>query len=89
MNWTNIERYYEELSWQDIYEQPDEEGRINISKEIIASAPLENIYTVLDVGCGYGYAQELFKKQFYWGITRSVEEVQKAVEMGRNVFWRD
>ncbi len=89
MDWYYVEKYYQELTKQDVYEQPDEDGRIEISRDIVCSAPIGEIKSVIDVGCGYGYAQDLFPSMDYVGITASPEEYKKAREMSRIVFYMD
>lgn len=89
MDWSYIEKVYRELESQDIYEQPDEAGRIAISKEIISLAPLGDVKSILDVGCGYGYAQDEFPDCDYTGITLCAEEYKKARELGRCVLYMD
>jgi SAM-dependent methyltransferase len=88
-DWYYFDKFYAELTEQDVYEQPDETGRIAISKSVIEEAPIGNIESVLDVGCGYGYAQELFPNTDYVGITCSEEEYKKARELGRVVLYAD
>ena len=87
-DWSILDGFYNELK-QDVYEQPDEEGRIGVSRDIIASAPIQGLKTVLDVGCGQGYAQELFIGMEYIGITLSEKEHREAVKLGRAVLEMD
>lgn len=89
-DWNKFDKFYGELLG-DIYRQPDEEGRIEISRDIISSVPLAlSDMAVLDVGCGEGYAQELFTPcKSYTGITASLDEYQKGKELGRNILLSD
>lgn len=89
MDWSILESFYEELIKNDVYVQPDEGGRTKISKSIISSAPISELKTVLDVGCGLGYAQELFEGMEYVGITASQKEHEIATGLGRSVFLMD
>jgi SAM-dependent methyltransferase len=88
-DWYYFDKYYEELVNQDVYEQPDETARTDISKLMISEAPLEGVKSVLDVGCGCGYAQDLFPDTDYLGITCSEDEYKKARELNRIVFYMD
>ncbi len=89
MDWYILEKFYKELIDNDVYEQPNEEGRTEISKEIISEAPVGELKTILDVGCGYGYAQDLFPGMEYIGITASEREYEEARKSGRPVFVMD
>lgn len=89
MDWYYIEKFYQELIKNDVYEQPDKSGRIEISRAIINAAPIQELKTVLDVGCGYGYAQDLFPGFEYIGITASAKECNEAQAKGRPVLLMD
>lgn len=88
MDWYILDKFYQELIKNDVYEQPDESGRIEISKSIISEAPISDLKTVLDVGCGYGYAQDLFNME-YIGITASQKEYEEARKQNRPVLVMD
>ena len=87
-NWNNINRLYEQLL-QDSYPQPDEEGRTEITKSIVDSAPILDMKTILDLGCGEGYAADLFPNKFYTGVTISKEDAAKGISKGRNILVED
>ena len=89
LDWSYIESHYRELEKEDVYEQPDEPTRTEITKQILQMAPLEHYESVLDVGCGYGYAQELFSNCDYAGLTLCEEEYKKARKLGRTVLYMD
>lgn len=89
LDWSYIEKAYQELESQDVYEQPDEQGRTEITKEILGLAPIGEPESILDVGCGCGYAQELFSNKDYLGLTLCNSEYKKARELGRVVFYMD
>lgn len=89
-DWGRLDRFYEELK-KDVYKQPDEKGRIDISKRIIDAAPVQyEGLSILDVGCGEGYAQELFTAcKKYIGITADPTEYEMGKLKGRNVMKMD
>jgi SAM-dependent methyltransferase len=83
-NWNRINDYYDELC-ADVYVQPDEENRIEITRSILSELKLDDIQTILDVGCGMGYAHDLLPGKEYTGITLSEAEERGARELGRSV----
>lgn len=86
-NYTNIDRYYEELM-QDIYPQPLDSLHMEWTQEIIDKIAefLPECKSVLDVGCGEGYAQQLFENHgiHYYGISLG-EDFETALNLDKNV----
>lgn len=72
----------------DVYAQPEDSGHTSLAVEIISKwIPLAtSVKTVLDVGCGEGFLQEVFEsfKLEYTGITLGIDFLV-ATEKGRNV----
>lgn len=89
MDWSILEKFYQELIENDVYLQPDKPERVGISEDIISSAPINELKSVLDVGCGLGYAQRLFSGMEYVGITASENEYKIARNLGRTVVLMD
>ena len=85
-----IDRYLDELQ-QDIYPQPPDKEHTKLSREIIDKwIPKIPVEDVLDVGCGEGFCQPMFEKHglIYTGYALG-EDVEKAKEVGRNVYEED
>lgn len=75
---------------EDIYPQPMDGGHMRWTHRAICKMQpqLEGVQSVLDVGCGVGYAERCFKRigiTEYSGITLGEEDVETANLMGRNV----
>jgi ubiquinone/menaquinone biosynthesis C-methylase UbiE len=89
-DWNWINKYYEELLG-DVYPQPDEGGRTEITKEILCRFPeIKKAKNVLDVGCGEGFLQELLRDDcIYLGITLSEQDFAEAQAKGRIVMLGD
>lgn len=90
MNWDRVRIHYETLMGQ-VYPQPDEEGRIKLFEEAFLWAkPYLSGKSILDIGCGEGYVQEIVEPHGYsytgiaWG-----KDVQVAQFKGRNVIEMD
>lgn len=86
-NYTNIDNYYNELV-QDIYPQPLDDLHKKWTEEIVEKVCtfLPECKSVLDVGCGEAYSQQLFENYGvnYWGICLG-EDYETAKSLGRNV----
>jgi SAM-dependent methyltransferase len=92
MNWTRINEHYQNLMKQ-VYPQPDEEGRIGLFREALIWSGLGIKFpckSILDIGCGEGYAQELLEYfgMNYTGIAWG-NDVKAAKNRGRNVTQMD
>jgi SAM-dependent methyltransferase len=89
-DWIFLDRFYQELL-DDIYPQPDEQGRIDITKEVINRFPeIQAVTSVLDVGCGEGYLADLLSDQVsYCGVTLSQQDFDRAISLKRNVILDD
>lgn len=88
MNWNKISGYYGQLMGQ-IYPQPDESGRQELFKEAFewAKPYLSPANSVIDIGCGEGYAQEIVNMSYVgvaWG-----KDVEVGQAKGRTVFEMD
>ena len=90
-DYRNIDRYLDELL-ADIYVQPPDAGHTEMAREVIQNwfPQLLGIKTVLDVGCGQGFCQEIFEELGleYTGITLG-EDYQIAKASGKNVLRAD
>ena len=64
-NYQNLDSYLTQLS-KDIYPQPEDDGHSGLARKVIDKwmSRLPDCKTVLDVGCGNGFAQGMFEK---WG----------------------
>lgn len=85
--WLDFNRHYEELL-QDIYPQPIDIQHTILTQDVIDTyvAPL-GIKTVLDVGCGEGFAQPMFEvhKIKYTGVCLG-DDYEKGKKLDRNVY---
>ncbi len=90
-DYRHIDRYLDELS-QDIYKQPADKGHINSARKVINefASHLPANTTVLDVGCGEGFAQPMFEflNMKYCGICLG-DDFEEAKRLGRNVYEMD
>lgn len=77
-DYSKVEEYLNNLS-QDIYEQPEDKGHYALTREVIQTwmSRLVGCQTVLDVGCGEGYAQKMFEA---WGAEYT------GVALGKDVI---
>jgi SAM-dependent methyltransferase len=86
-NYNNMERYLNSLVG-DIYEQPPDDGHTALAQEVIDKwmSSLVECKSVLDLGCGNGFCQELFEKWDveYTGVSLGKDYIV-AKENGRNV----
>lgn|SRR5574341_341495 len=86
-NYKNLDRYYNELM-SDLYGQPLDPLHKQWTQEIVDKVYifLPECKSVLDVGCGEGYAQELFERYgiSYYGISLG-EDFRTAKKLGKNV----
>jgi len=87
-DWRKIDQLYSELML-DVYPQPDEGGRIEITRSIVQQAPISECHTVLDLGCGEGYAAELLTGKFVVGVTALHDEAERGRQAGRSVHVDD
>jgi len=75
-DYTNIERYINELTG-DVYPQPPDEGHTRMARWLIDNwfVNLPTCKTVLDVGCGSGFMQPMFAELgIVWtGVTLSAD----------------
>lgn len=87
-DYTQFDVYYNELV-NDIYDQPDTEQHLEWADEVIYKWVLPlGITSVLDVGCGEAFAQDMFKYykiKDYTGVCLG-DDYEKATKMGRNVY---
>jgi ubiquinone/menaquinone biosynthesis C-methylase UbiE len=87
-DYTHIDEYLTRL-YADVYPQPPDEGHTAWAKESIDAMlkHADGVSTVLDVGCGQGFCQELFNQhgKDYTGIAIG-EDALLAVENHKNVF---
>jgi len=74
----------------DIYPQPTDPGHLEWAIESLQMIP-EDVMTVLDVGCGTGFCQDIFlgKKMIYSGITLGIADYKHARYNDRNVLLGD
>jgi len=88
-NYKNINAYLDELE-EEIYPAPSDEGHTAWAKDVIDKFLPSDVTTVLDVGCGEGFCQNLFpEKVSYTGITLGDEEYAVAMAKGHNVRMMD
>lgn len=90
--YTSFAAFLSNLS-RDIYEQPPDSGHTNYARAAIEWAYEEFGFTpssVLDIGCGQGFAKEIFSGfgDNWTGITIG-EDYRKCKEKGLNVFEYD
>lgn len=90
-NYQKIDGYLDKLRTH-LYAQPTDEGHITWTTNALNSLCGGMAFQkVLDVGCGQGFAQEIFK-QFgnpeYVGVTLG-EDYTEAKKQGKNVFLHD
>jgi len=87
---SHLNKYYKELI-KDIYPQPMDEGHLEMMEDAIRNIFIINqISTVLDVGCGQGDAQSIFEEFSiqYLGLTLGSDH-ETAKELSRNVVEMD
>ena len=86
-DYKNIDEYIN-LLYSDIYPQPPDEGHTGWATESIDAfvKNSDNFNTVLDLGCGQGFCQEIFNRwgKDYTGIAIG-EDVVEAQKIGKNV----
>jgi len=86
-DYTNLDRHLNTLA-SDIYEQPPDDGHTKLAEKVIDywMSRMTTCHSVLDVGCGYGFCQDLFQKWNvqYEGVCLG-EDYLRAKELGRNV----
>ena len=91
-DYTNLERYINELIDEDIYPQPEDAGHTLWTREVIDNwiAKLVGCSSVLDLGCGEGFAQPMFEELGikYIGVTLGIDHTV-AARMGRSVDLQD
>ena len=84
-DYSNFDRYLERL-YQDIYDQPEDPGHISWTKDAIQKLFPKGVESVLDVGCGTGFCQDLLPSNIsYTGITASEKDRADAKKKNRNV----
>lgn len=89
-DWSLLNRYYDELM-ADIYPQPPDRGHSVMTKLVIDKwIPKIQCTTVLDVGCGEAFAQEMFEEHglHYTGISFG-DDFRNAKAAGRRVYPHD
>lgn len=90
-NYKNIDRYLNQLVG-DVYDQPEDVGHTQLAHQVIDRwmSGLPSCESVLDVGCGQGFCQEMFEKWnvHYTGVALG-NDVIEAQKMGRNVLRAD
>lgn len=90
-DYSHIDRYLTQLI-ADIYPQPEDAGHTTLAQVVIDRwmSGLTDCDSVLDVGAGQGFCQEMFEK---WGVRYEGiaigEDVIKAKEAGKNVHKMD
>ena len=75
--------------YKDVYPQPSDKGHTAWAKLAIESMHINDVESVLDVGCGVGFCQDIFASigvQDYLGITASYEDQMGASKSGKNVI---
>jgi SAM-dependent methyltransferase len=86
-NWQNIDRYLTQLA-TDIYPQPEDVGHTALAQKVVNvwMSRMTSCKSVLDLGCGTGFAQPMFEKHgvSYEGVALG-EDYLVAVDAGRNV----
>jgi len=90
-DYTNVDRYLNELL-EDVYEQPEDPKHKEWARWTIDNwcSQLVGCHTVLDVGCGQGFAKDLFA-QFgiaYVGVTLG-KDYLVCKEKGLDVYNED
>jgi SAM-dependent methyltransferase len=87
----HLERYLNELE-VDIYPQPEDEGHSAWTEEVIDQwiPKLVGCKSVIDLGCGEGFAQPMFEKYGidYYGVTLG-RDFGIGKTKGRNLFLQD
>ena len=90
-NFRNFNLYLNELM-EDIYEQPPDPGHTEATQAIITkwASKLHGVKTVLDVGCGQGFAQPMFEAigMTYTGVCLG-DDFQAAEKSGYSVYEDD
>lgn len=90
-DYTNLERYINELTG-DVYEQPPDAGHQAAIDEIIVRwfPQLQRLHSVLDVGCGQGQAFETLRifADRVVGVTLG-SDAAKCVDKGLEVYSED
>lgn len=92
-DYKHIDEYLNRL-YDDVYPQPPDEGHTAWAKESIDAflkhADTSKISTVLDVGCGQGFCQDIFKLHLinYLGIAIG-DDVVQAQNNGNSVINSD
>lgn len=86
-DYSHIDQYINRL-YSDIYPQPCDEGHKDSTQRVIDywMSRMTTCKSVLDVGCGEGYAQDMFQRwgASYEGVALG-EDVIVAQSLGRNV----
>jgi len=72
----------------DIYNQPEDEGHVHHARRLVvwAIGRLENVGSVLDVGCGDGFCQSFFDE--YTGVGLG-NDIPVGKSLGRNIMEMD
>jgi SAM-dependent methyltransferase len=90
-DYTNIDKYLDKLE-ADIYPQPQDPGHSRLASQAINhfNTMVDNVESVLDLGCGEGFCQPDFEKfgYEYTGVCLQ-RDFYNAREKGRNVFQMD
>lgn len=89
-DYKNIDAYLDRLI-NDIYPQPQDKRHTEWAKDAIEYFLYfvgKDISSVLDLGCGEGFCQDLFEGKEYLGVAWG-EDVVKARENGKNVTEAD
>ena len=89
-NYNRIEIYLNKLE-KDIYPQPVDPGHNAWAADVIEKLVPTDVETVLDVGCGEGFCEPIFKdKGIEWtGVTLGSADFHKARNNIRNVQHAD
>ncbi len=86
-DYKHLDQYITKL-YQDIYEQPEDDGHTHLAQQVINNwmSKMTTCHSVLDVGAGQGFCQTMFENWGinYYGVALG-EDVVKAQELGRHV----
>jgi SAM-dependent methyltransferase len=86
-DWTRHDQYVNKL-YDDIYPQPEDGGHTKFAQQVIDRwmSKMTTCHSVLDVGCGTGFCQDIFEK---WGVQYEGvclgEDYLEAIDQKRNV----
>lgn len=90
-DYTNIDKYLDELA-KSVYPQPADPGHTEWAEDAIDKLMPKDVKVVLDVGCGEGFCEPIFKSRgvvIYTGITLGQEDYDKAISLERHVVQDD